>query len=591
MRQGRIARQSAVTGSSQTALRAEHIVTRRRWAAALAVGISAVVACGAALTSCSSAPKGAALVINDFASAVSQQNFERAASLTTAPGQAKQALIVTRDGMHPSGVQTKVTRTMSYSDGTAGFTLKTTYLWDTVAEGGDRIDGKAPDRKFVTETQGTARNVSAGWKVQWEPSIIYPGLRPGGRILDVRTDARPTPRVLARNGKPFMVIAPVREIVIDPAKTSDLGRTVNAVAGVIAPMAPQITSEVILEKIAQQPGEPVVAVTLREPDMAVLTGDPAKIGGVTVHRTDRLVMTDRRLNSPLEEGLTNYWQAIRDITAGWQIVLDQPGERRQRLDGHQGPPGPNVATTLDPRVQNAVGVAAIEVAQPTTVLALDAITGGILGMGRNKAATERGISIDGEYATGSSLSPVFESVIAQAKAQKTTADQLLDRLGLGVAFTIPGASSPQRNGIGVEKAGSKAGQRPGEVRASMVNVGALGVALARAIAGERTSIAPYIVKGQRTRVDSGELGGFDGELARPVLDAMVATVRTGEASDLTNAKGLRALVGTNGPDGPGWFLGIIDKKVIVVYCEGERSGTAALQAAQKYLKVRNDRME
>ena len=85
--------------------------------------------------------------------------------------------------------------------------------------------------------------------------------------------------------------------------------------------------------------------------------------------------------------------------------------------------------------------------------------------------------------------------------------------------------------------------------------------------------------------------GFDGELARPVLDAMVATVRTGEASDLTNAKGLRALVGTNGPDGPGWFLGIIDKKVIVVYCEGERSGTAALQAAQKYLKVRNDRME
>ena len=593
MRQEGIARTAATRGSGQAALRADQVVTRRRWVAAFGVGITAVVACGAALTSCSSAPKGAALVINDFASAVSKQNFERAASLTTAPGQAKDALLVTKEGMHPSGIQTKVLRTMSYSDGTAGFTLKTTYIWDTVAEGGDRIDGKAPDRKFVTETQGTARNVSTGWKVQWEPSIIYPGLRPGGRILDVRTDARPTPRVLARNGKPFMVIAPVREVVIDPAATPDLGRTVSALAGVIAPMAPQITSEVILEKIAQQPGQPVVAVTLREPDMQVLAGDPGKIRGVTVRRTDRLVMTDRRLDSPLEEGLTNYWQAIRDVTAGWQIVLDQPGAQRQRLDGHQGPPGPNVATTLDPRVQNAVGIAAIEVAQPTTVLALDATTGGILGMGRNKAATERGISIDGEYATGSTLSAVFESVIAQAKAQNTSTDELLDRLGLGVAFTIPGASSPQRNGIGVDKAdsGAKADQRPGEVRASMVNVGALGVALARAVAGERTSVAPYIVKGQQTRVDEGQLGAFDGELARPVLDAMVATVRTGDASDLRNANGLRALVGTNGPNGPGWFLGIIDKKVVVVYCEGEHSGTAALQAAQKYLSVRNDRLE
>ncbi len=593
MRQEGIARTAATRGSGQAALRVDQVVTRRRWVAAFGVGITAVVACGAALTSCSSAPKGAALVINDFASAVSKQNFERAASLTTAPGQAKDALLVTKEGMHPSGIQTKVLRTMSYSDGTAGFTLKTTYIWDTVAEGGDRIDGKAPDRKFVTETQGTARNVSTGWKVQWEPSIIYPGLRPGGRILDVRTDARPTPRVLARNGKPFMVIAPVREVVIDPAATPDLGRTVSAVAGVIAPMAPQITSEVILEKIAQQPGQPVVAVTLREPDMQVLAGDPAKIRGVTVRRTDRLVMTDRRLDSPLEEGLTNYWQAIRDVTAGWQIVLDQPGAPRQRLDGHQGPPGPNVVTTLDPRVQNAVGTAAIEVAQPTTVLALDATTGGILGMGRNKAATERGISIDGEYATGSTLSAVFESVIAQAKAKNTSTDELLDRLGLGVAFTIPGASSPQRNGIGIDKvdSGAKADQRPGEVRASMVNVGALGVALARAVAGERASVAPYIVKGQQTRVDEGQLGAFDGELARPVLDAMVATVRTGDASDLRNAKGLRALVGTNGPNGPGWFLGIIDKKVVVVYCEGEHSGTAALQAAQKYLSVRNDRLE
>ena len=172
---------------------------------------------------------------------------------------------------------------------------------------------------------------------------------------------------------------------------------------------------------------------------------------------------------------------------------------------------------------------------------------------------------------------------AYAKSHNSGTEESLDRLGLGVALTVPGASSPQRNGLGVERIDF----RPGEIRASMLNVGALGVALGRVLAGERSSVAPYIITGQQTKVAAGKLGALDGELVRPILDAMVATVRRGDASDLTDSKGLRALVGTNGPDGPGWFLGLVDNTVIVVYTEGERAGTAALQAVQKYLKVRS----
>ncbi len=543
------------------------------WAPRSAVAVAAVGACCAALTSCSSEPTGAAAVIGDYAAAVSQQNIARAASLTTAPGQASDALTATMDGMAAMIVESAVVRTVGYSDGTAGFSLKTTYRWDV---------GSKNAREFVTETQGMARKVSTGWRVQWEPSVIYPGLRPGGRIAEIRTDARPTPRILARTGKPFMVMAPINEVVIDPGRTTDLGRTVRAVARAIAPMAPQITSDVILQKISAQPGEPVVAVALRDPDMKVLVEDPGKIRGVQVRRSERLVMTDRQLSTPLDAGLTNYWQAIRDVTAGWQIIVAQPGEAPQRLDSYQGPAGPNVATTIDPKVQRAVGIAAIEIAQPTTILALDAKTGGILGMGANKSATDRGISIDGEYATGSALAPVFDAISAHAKSNDVSTEELLDRLGLGVVFTVPGASSPQRNGLGVERVDF----RPGEVRASMLNVGALGVALGRTMAGQNSSVAPFIVKGQQTKVEDGELGSVDDSLMRPIVDAMVATVRRGDASDLTDAKGLRALVGTNGPDGPGWFLGLVDNKVIVIYTEGSRSGTAALQAAQKYLRVR-----
>lgn len=508
-------------------------------------------------------------MIRDYAKAISQQNIERASALTTAPGQASEALTATMDGMHAMNVDATVKHTVGYSDGTAGFTLKTVYHWDN-------------GRQFATETQGSARRLSSGWRVLWEPSVIYSGLRPGGRIHEMRTDARPAPRVLARTGKPFMVMQSVNDVVVDPGQSADLGATVRAVARAIAPMAPQVTSEVILAKIAANPGQPVVAVSLRDPDMRVLTTDPGKIRGVTVRKHDKLVMVDRQLDSPLEDGLSNYWQAVRDVTAGWQIVVDQPGQAPERLDSAQGPAAPSIGTSIDPRVQRAAGLAAIEVAQPTTVLTLDARTGGILGMGRNAAATDRGISIDGDYITGSTLSAVFDAVTAYSKASNTPAEELLDRLGLGVVFTVPGASTPERTGASVNDVDF----RPGEIRASLLNVGALGVALSRASSGAKTSVAPFVIKGQPTGIHDGKLGTVDDGLSAPILRAMVRTVRAGDASDLTDKKGLRALVGTNGPDGPGWFLGLVDNKVIVIYTEGPKSGTAALQAAQKYLKVR-----
>ncbi|MFT3898634.1 MAG: NTF2-like N-terminal transpeptidase domain-containing protein [Gordonia sp. (in: high G+C Gram-positive bacteria)] len=532
----------------------------------------AVVAAAAScvtVTSCSSTPTGAAAVVHDYASAISQQNIKRASELTTAPGQAADTLTETMDGMHAMAVDTKVKRAEDFNDGTAGFTLQTTYRWDD-------------KRSFATETQGTARKLSSGWRVQWEPSLLYPGLRPGGVLRNVRADAKRAPRVLAANGKPFMVRSAVNDIVINPGLTKDLGATVRATARVIAPMAPQITSDVILQKIAAHPNEPVVAVTLRDPDMKVLDGNPARIPGVTVRKGEKLVMTNRQLSSPLEDGLGNYWQAIRDATAGWQVVVEQPGRAPERQAGDDGRSGGDISTTVSPRVQSAVGDAALDVAQPTTILALDAKTGGILGMGRNKAAADRGISIDGEYLTGSALAPVFDAITKQAKATGTPSDELLDHLGLGLVFTVPGASSPQRPGVSIQRID----YRPGEVRASLLNVGALGVALSRSMSGEKKSVAPFIIKGQTTKIHDGELGNLDGALTRPILAAMSRTVRTGDASDLKGAKGMRALVGTNGPNGPGWFLGLVGGKVIVVYTEGPRSGSAALQAVQKYLSVR-----
>ena len=112
-------------------------------------------------------------------------------------------------------------------------------------------------------------------------------------------------------------------------------------------------------------------------------------------------------------------------------------------------------------------------------------------------------------------------------------------------------------------------------------MGALGVAVAR-----MSSVAPTFVRGVATTVTGGDLGPVDAKVASAIAAAMRKTATSGDASDLTGAPGMRALVGTNGPQGPGWFVGIDGGKVLVVHCAGERSGTAALQVVQKYLRVR-----
>jgi len=559
-------------GASISSVTRVKIVVMKIWVKRATSAACAAVACAVVVSSCSltgTSNTGAAAAIDAFATALSRQDAGGAAQFTTAPGQAGESLTTTLKEMSAQRIDVDIEKPVEYSDGTATFALTTKWNWDK-------------GRVYEANSEGTARKLSSGWKVTWDPAVLHPGLGAGGHLREIRTDATPAPSVRSWSGKVFMYLQPVNEIVIDPAQTRDLAATTRALAGVIAPIAPLITPAVIGEKLAETPGKPVIAVTLRDPDMQVLAGDPGRVPGVSVNRTDKLVMADRRLSSPLEDGLTNYWQAIRDATAGWQVEMVNPGLRPRRLAGEQGPPGPDVLSTVDQGVQLTLGDAAVEVGQPATILTLDAQSGAILGMAQNTYAVERGIEIDRAYPVGSTLNPVFDEVGRIAGPQPEKAETLLDRLGLGVQFTVPGASVPTPGQPGI----ATIGYRPGQTNMSMTNMGAFGVALARAAAGQPSSVAPFVLKNVPTKVAGGELGGLDPALVGPILKAMTTTAATGDASDLTRAPGLKALVGTNGPEGPGWFVGVQGGQVVVIYTEGPKSGTAALQVAQKYFTIK-----
>ncbi|WP_439030502.1 NTF2-like N-terminal transpeptidase domain-containing protein [Gordonia terrae] len=542
------------------------------WVKRATTAACAAVSCAVMVSSCGfagSSHTGAAAAIDAFATALSRQDAGGAAEFTTAPGQAGNSLTTTLKQMSAQQVEVDVENPVEYSDGTATFSVTTTWKWDK-------------GRVYESTSGGTARKLSSGWKVTWDPAILHPGLPAGGNLREIRTDATPAPTVRSRTGRVFMYAQPVNEIVLDPTRTGDVEASARALAGVIAPIAPLITPQVIKDKLGETPGKAITAVGLRDSDMQVLAGDPRRVPGVTVNRTDQLVMADRRLSSPLEDGITNYWQAIRDATAGWQVEMVGPGSAPRRLAGKQGPPGPDVLSTVDQGVQLTLGDAAVEVGQPATILTLDAQTGAILGMAQNSYAIDRGIDIDQPYPVGSTLNPVFDAVGRAAGSQPERADELLDRLGLGVQFTVPGASVPTPASPGI----STIDFRPGQNTLSMTNMAALGVAMARSAAGQASSVPPHVLKNVPTKVSGGDLGGLDPAIVKPVLAAMTATAATGDASDLTRAPGLRALVGTNGPEGPGWFVGLQGGQVVVIYTEGPKSGTAALQVAQKYFTIK-----
>lgn len=535
-----------------------------------AVALIAALVTALALVSCSSdGETDASRAVTAFAEAMARQDTQGAAEMTTSPSQAAEALGVTFAGMHAREVSVDTGRLVEYSDGSASFTLHTKWTW-------------AGDHSFETKTSGSARRLSAGWKVQWDPGLLYTGLTADGRLQEIRTDATPAPTVRSTSGKPFMQIEPVNQIIVDPAATKNLDKTVRAVVDAVAPVAPMVTVKAVDDRLAAAQGQEIVAVTLRDPDMAMLTADPSRIAGVTVNKTGMLVMTDRRLSTPLSAGLTNYWNAIRDATAGWQVQMLVPGTPPQKLAGRQDGPGPDVNTTIDQNEQLTLGDVAVEVAQPATIMTLDAGTGAILAMAQNDAAAKRKIDAGTAYPVGSTLDPVFGAIDAAGKGgDRGTAETVLHSLGLGVQFTAPGVSLPAGGAPKV----TAAAYHPQDFTASMMNMAALGVALERSASG-KDGAAPYVIKGTQTKIAGGQLGRLDDAVVRQIRASMTTTAKTGDASDLTGAPGLRALVGTNGPQGPGWFLGVQGGKVIVIYCEGDKSGTAALQVAQKYFKTK-----
>ncbi|MGA9873881.1 MAG: NTF2-like N-terminal transpeptidase domain-containing protein, partial [Rhodococcus sp. (in: high G+C Gram-positive bacteria)] len=382
----------------------------------VAVGASLVVTTTAALWTLDAPPSEAEQAVETFVAALNDHDVQAAAALTTYPNAAAASLSQMFDGLAADGASTgdfEVAQFIDLSADSGFFNLESGWNF-----------GEGKDWQY--ETRGTAKKLSVGWRIAWEPDVLAPDMPPGGAVRYVRTDA-PPPLVFDSAHNVLMNERTINAILLDPAQMPDPAASAAQLADVIDVVAPLITADTLLSDLAASPGSSVLAVNLRDDDFAVLEDDLRAIPGVVVTQTPKLIAGDRRITSPLLDSLRNAWQANRDATSGWAVDVIGPDGALTRQAGFQGPGGPDLQATLDPRVQLAAEEAVVSVGTSASIVAIAPSTGAIVAAAQNSYANEQGqIAFSGMYPAGSAADLLAVDGLDAAN------------LGLGINYSMPG---------------------------------------------------------------------------------------------------------------------------------------------------------
>ncbi|MFT4011773.1 MAG: hypothetical protein QM655_17210 [Nocardioidaceae bacterium] len=527
-------------------------------ALAAALTASGVAACG------ESVAQGVSDMLAEYTGALEQLNAINAAQLTSSPQSAAGVLGQTLRDMHPRKLEVEAENVQRYSGGTATFDLVTHWNF-------------GPDRDWRYTTHGTATDLSIGWRIQWDPSVLAPGIDAFTTLRQVRTDAR-SPRVLARDGAELMFAGTVHRLSIDRSKTKDLAGSFAKVAKIVAPVAPLVTVASLTAAAAAQSNGPVHVVDLRDDDYSVLSGDLGAVPGLVQVPAADLLISDRQLFSPLFDGIKAAWQANRDKTQGWAVQLVRRSGPPTRVVGYQGPPGPDLHTSMDPKVQLQAENAVVQLGQPAAMVVISISTGAVLAAAQNNQASTVSPSwaLTGLSTTGPVLAPLFDVINKSAGTDTAKQKALLAPLGIGTDFAMPGVQTVTATLPG------QGGRAAAQLSADTVRMSPFGAAVMMAAIARGQTPAPYVATRQ-TAKPNASAGAVNADVRKAANDAMTATMSpTGDGSDLAGTK-VRGLVGTNGPEGPGWFIGFRGDQAFGIMVSGEKSGSGSLQVAGAYL--------
>ena len=511
-------------------------------------------------------------IVNRFAGLLDDKNAADAADLTSYPSGAQATLKQLFNGLESGKPDYKVVQYIGLDDTSAMFNLRADWNF-------------GPGKDWNFDLQGSIRKLAVGWRISWDPTVVVPQLDNTRTVKLVRTDATPSPKVNDNGGAPLMSEQNINTVKIDPAKTTDPVATTNALADAIAPVAPLITGADLMQQLQAAQGKPVVAVSLRDDDFAILEPRMASIPGVVMDKQPKLVVADRRVWSPLTDAYTKVWQANKDAHRGWGVQLFGPdGAMITQLAGHQGPPGPDIAATMDQKLQRAAEDAVVSVGTAASIVAIQPSTGAVVAAAQNNQASAQGSpAFTSAYPAGSNMD-LFKAAAGIMKNKSPQdvsvqdAAQAAADLGVGIGFKVPGLDETSGRlpiaGRGFEQV-KDGGSDP-------ILASTFGMAIAAASI-VRGSVAPPMIEIGRPATTDAQLSPLPG----PVLDKLRAMLRDSTAggpdlASLRTFQGVNAFAATAGTSG--WLIGDMGDLAFAIHIDDIDSGNATARMAALLLK-------
>lgn len=543
---------------------------RLRGAFAL-TGIAAVVI---ALGSCGFQPEPneAEDIVERFTELIDDRDYTEAAGLTSYPNAAEATLKQIFEGLEPGTVDYRKTQFIGLDAQQGIFSVDVAWNF-------------GENRNWTYSLQGTVRKLAIGWRISWEPGLIMPDLANNRTVKLVRTMPAPPPRVVDITGAPLMHEQVINVIKLDPTKTNDPVGSTNALADAIEPVAPLITGPSLMQQLAGSQGKPVVAVNLREGDFEILEPRMAPIPGVVMEKQPRLISSDRRVWSPQLDALRKVWQDSQEQHSGWGVqVFEADGRFVNQVAGYQGPPGPDIAATMDQRLQRAAEDAVVSVGTPASIVAIQPSSGAVVAVAQNSQASEHGpVAFTGLYPVGRNIE-LFRALVSAAdkKAPQDVsvqeAAEAATKLGVGLDFQVPGLDEVTGR---LAIAGRSAEQVRQGGGADAVLASPFGMAIAAAAIARGGVPAPMIALGHPGSIDA-ELPPLPGEVTDRLRTMLRDSAGGPEFTPLRPYRDVTGFAAT--ANGDGWLIATMGDLAFAIHIDDADSDNATSRMAARMLQ-------
>jgi cell division protein FtsI/penicillin-binding protein 2 len=247
-------------------------------------------------------------------------------------------------------------------------------------------------------------DTGGNWRVDWSPSLIYPGLQPGDRLAVV-TSFSPRGLILDSAGQPLEAPAPVYVLGVTPAALASPAETASQFAAATGVEAVQVAGQIT----AAPPHQFLKLASLDAATYGRLRAKLKQVTGLTVRpTTETLFKTDAtelvgsvgsEVNSSLQEEGAFYLPGttigLNGLEAAYQrqllgtpstsiVVLNQAGHTVGQLKLWPGTPGASQRTTIDSLVQDDAIAALNSVPQSGELVAVQASTGDVLAVAQHQ---------------------------------------------------------------------------------------------------------------------------------------------------------------------------------------------------------------